>query len=86
MAWHEKSEPPALPAPEPEAWLQRVLKRKVIVHLVSDQSIEGVLMEHLPDGVILRAASLLGPHDTRTSMAGEVWTPRGQIAFMQLDE
>ena len=67
-------------------WLQKVLRKKIVVHLKNDQSIEGVLMKQTQDGVILRAAVLLGDDGKRTSMAGETFTPRENIAFAQLDE
>jgi hypothetical protein len=71
---------------EPEAWLARVLKKKIIAHLKNDQSIEGVLMEQTQDGVILRASVLLGNDGKRTPMAGETFVPRENVAFAQLDE
>jgi hypothetical protein len=67
-------------------WLTRVLKKRVIVHLTSGLSMDGVLWEQTPDGVILRAAKLLGDDGKQTSMAGEVWVPRENVAFAQLDE
>lgn len=67
-------------------WLDRVMKKKVLFHTLNDQSIEGVLMEQVADGVILRAAVLLGSEGKRTPMAGEVFVPRENVAFAQLDE
>lgn len=68
-------------------WFKRVLKKRIIVHTVTDQSIQGVLMEQTHDGVILRAAELLRAEGQKaTSMAGETFIPREQIAFAQLDE
>lgn len=67
-------------------WLSRVLKRKIIVHTRESQSIEGILWEQSRDGVILRAAKLLGENGTATSMAGEVFVPRENVAFAQRDE
>lgn len=69
-----------------QPWFGRVLKKKIIVHTRDSQSIEGVLMEELPDGIILRAASLLGDGGRRTPMAGEIHVPRENISFSQLDE
>jgi hypothetical protein len=74
------------PASEPDPWLARVLKRQIIVHTRSDQSIEGVLMEQSPDGLILRAAYLLEDNGRKTSIAGETWVPRGNVSFAQLAE
>lgn len=68
------------------AWFARVLKKRVIVHTRDSQSIEGVLMEQTADGIILRAASLLRDGGNKTSMAGEVFVPRENVAFAQLDE
>lgn len=67
-------------------WFKRVLKKKIIVHTRDDQSLEGVLMEQTRDGVILRAASLLQAGGGKTSMAGEVFVPRENVALAQLDE
>lgn len=67
-------------------WLKRVLRKRIIVHTRDDHSIEGVLWEQTRDGIILRAASLLGDGQQKTSMAGETWIPRENIAFAQLDE
>lgn len=71
---------------ESESWLGRVLKKRIVVHTQQDQSIEGVLMEQVADGLILRAANLLGSDGKKTTMAGEVFIPRENIAFAQLDE
>ena len=38
------------------------------------------------DGVILRAAKLLNAAGPSTSMAGESFVPRENVAFAQLDE
>ena len=75
-------------AAPPVAWFQRMLRRKVIVHLTTDQSIEGVLMEQTDDGLILRAAKLLGEgsRSADTTIAGEVHIPRERIAFAQFDD
>lgn len=67
-------------------WLSRVMKRKIILHTKDSQSIEGVLWEQSRDGVILRAAKLLGEKGMSTSMAGEVFVPRENVAFAQRDE
>lgn len=77
--------------PEPAAWTDRVLKRRILVHLDTDQSIQGVLMERAEDGLILRAAKLLGDDpDTKlpveTALAGETFVPSGRVVFAQLDE
>lgn len=70
----------------PPTWLERVLKKRIVLHTRLDQSIEGVLMEQTADGVILRASKLLGENGKATPMAGEVWVPRENVAFAQLDE
>lgn len=67
-------------------WLDRVMRKKIVLHTLNDQSIEGVLMEQTADGIIMRASSLLGSDGKRTPMAGEVFIPRENVAFAQLDE
>lgn len=74
----------AVTAPKP--WLERVLKRQIIVHTHDNLTIVGVLMEHTADGIILRAAKLLGDDKRETAMAGETWVPRENVAFAQIDE
>jgi len=78
----------AQPEPEPEAWVPRVLKKRILVHLDTDQSLQGVLMEQTTDGLILRAAKLLNDdaEGSGTSLAGEVFVPSGRVVFAQLDE
>lgn len=68
------------------SWLDRVMRKRIVVHTRDDQSIEGVLMERTEDGVILRAAKLLNGAGPPTQMAGETWVPRENVAFAQLDE
>jgi hypothetical protein len=67
-------------------WFKTVLKKRILVHTRNDQSIEGVLMERTRDGIILRASKLLRAEGRETPMAGEVFVPRENIAFAQIDE
>lgn len=71
------------PAP---TWLESVLKKRIIVHTQQDQSIEGTLMEQTADGIILRASKLLDADGKATTIAGETFIPRENVAFAQLDE
>jgi len=70
----------------PVEWIESVLRKRIIVHLQSGQTIEGSLTATMEDGLILRAASLLEPGGQRTPMAGETFVPRENVAFAQLDE
>ena len=70
----------------PDEWIESVLRKRVVVHLKSSQTIEGSLTATMEDGLILRAASLLEPGGQRTPMAGETFIPRENVAFAQLDE
>lgn len=70
----------------PGSWLERATRKRIIVHTRDDQSIEGVLMKCVDDGLILRAARLLGSDGKQTAMAGEVFVPRENVAFTQRDE
>ena len=75
------------PLPDP-GWLERVLKKRIVIHLDTDQSLQGVLMERVEDGLILRAAKLLSddPGDSGTPLAGETFVPHHRVVFAQLDE
>ena len=69
-----------------QSWLDQVMRKRIIVHTRDDQSIDGTLWEQTSDGVILRAAQLLNPSGSPTVMPGEVWVPRENVLFAQLDE
>lgn len=48
---------------------------------------EGVLMAEHSDGIVLQAAKLLGDGTPQgTSLAGEVFIPREEVLFVQLDK
>lgn len=72
--------------PAAASWLESTLKKRIVVHLCDGLTIDGTLMEQAADGVILRAAKLLGDDKRETLMAGETFVPRENIAFAQLDE
>lgn len=67
-------------------WLQAVMAKRITVHLKSDSSIEGSLMLETADGIVLRAAQLLTANNEPAPIAGEVFIPRENVAFAQLDE
>ncbi len=71
---------------EDNSWLTSVMTKRIIVHTKQDQSIDGSLVARMDDGIILRAARLLNSGANPTSMAGEVFIPRENVAFAQLDE
>ena len=66
-------------------WLDRVTTRKILVHQRNDQSIEGLLILNLHDGIVLRSAVMLQEKGDPIPMAGEVYIPREQVALVQLD-
>ncbi len=68
--------------PEPVSWLASVTLRRIIVHTKDDRSIEGLLLEELPDGIVLKAAKLLEEKST-VPLAGDTWIPRHQVSFVQ---
>lgn len=75
-------------AAEPGTWLERAMKRSILVHTLADMSIRGVLMEKAEDGLILRAARLLSDdaEGSGTALAGETFIPHAQVHFCQLDD
>ena len=70
----------------PVEWIESVLRKRIIVHLKNGDSIDGSLWETMDDGIVLRAAQLLNAEGPATTMAGEVFIPRENVAFAQLDE
>lgn len=71
---------------EPVKWLESVLRKRIIVHTRDNQSVDGSLVSTMDDGFVLRAARLLNQGAPATTMAGEVFIPRENVAFAQLDE
>lgn len=67
-------------------WLEGVILKRIMVHLKDDNSIEGSLVAVMADGLILRAAELRNLNNPPVKMAGEVFVPRENLAFAQLDE
>lgn len=68
-------------------WLESVIARRITVHTKDSQSIEGSLFDTTTDGLVLKAAKLLGGGKPEgTPMAGDVFIPRSNVAFAQLDE
>lgn len=70
---------------EPNEWLESVMTKRVLIHLKDDNTIDGSLVARMDDGIVLRAAQLLSPNNLPTPMAGEVFVPRENVAFAQLD-
>lgn len=65
-------------------WFEASLRERIVLHTKNDQSFEGSLMAATADGVILRAAKLLGPARTADrELPGEVFVPRENVAFCQ---
>lgn len=71
---------------ETNDWLERMLRKRVTIHTKDNMSFEGSLWEQTDDGVILRASQLLNTDGAPTALPGEVWIPRPNVAFAQLDE
>lgn len=68
------------------SWLKRAQSRTVIVHMKDNApSVRGVLAGTFTDGLELRHAELLSdkPSTPPTSIAGETFIPRDQVALVQ---
>jgi hypothetical protein len=76
--------PPPQPtaAPAPVNWLEQATHRRVTVHTVKDQSIEGTLVLAADDGLLLWSAQMLS-NPRPVQLDGEVFIPRGQVLFVQ---
>ena len=74
------------PEVDTQTWLERVMRKRIVLHTKYDQTFDGTLWEKTADGVILRAANLVEDDGRKTPLAGEVWIPREAVAFAQLDE
>jgi hypothetical protein len=70
-------------------WLEAVKLRKVTIHLDTGRSIEGCIAVASRDGVMLKAATLLGEptlNEEDTKLDGETWIPRERIMFCQVSQ
>lgn len=70
------------PEREPQGWLERTVHRRILVHTVRDQSIEGILREECVDGLLLWQAKMQGRNPILLS--GDVFVPRAEVAFVQV--
>lgn len=64
-------------------WLGAVTLRKIMLHLDTDISIEGLIAESSLDGVLLKTSILHAPDGKTTEMGGDTWVPRERIVFAQ---
>ncbi len=70
-----------------KSWFKAVTGHRVLLHLKDDNSIEGVLVDRpYRDGLALRGAELRVGQNSPTTMGGEVFVPRENIAFVQRDD
>ncbi len=65
------------------SWLRQLTLQKIHVTTLEEQTFEGLLATEAPDGVVLTAATLHTPEGP-VPMAGAVFLPREQIAFVQI--
>lgn len=66
-----------------ETWLAKLVLQKIHVTTTDDQTFEGLLATEAPDGLVLSAATMHSV-DGPVPMAGAVFLPREQIAFVQV--
>lgn len=59
-------------------WFKRVLHERLIIHTLANLSIEGLLTEVGKDGIVLKTAKM-----ANTDLAGDIYIPREQVAFVQ---
>lgn len=63
-------------------WLRRQVRRPVLVSTTDGFTIDGLLETDAKDGLVLRAAFLLGDGDP-TPFEGEVFIPRERVSMIQ---
>lgn len=63
-------------------WLRRQTRRPVLVSTTDGFTLDGLLETDAKDGVVLRAAMLLGEGDP-APMEGEVFVPRERVSMIQ---
>lgn len=63
-------------------WAARAVRRSVVVHLTTGQSVRGTLLDTYHDALVLRHSALLGADGA--AMDGEIVVPRERVSFVQL--
>lgn len=63
-------------------WIDRLIRRSVVVHTTVGSSVRGVLVGAYRDCIVLAHAEFLGS-DSVQPLDGDVVVPRERIAFMQ---
>lgn len=65
-------------------WLSALSCPRMVVHTNDERSIEGTVMRVTGDGLLLRAAKLIGK--PTVPLGGEVFIPRERVLFVQTVE
>ena len=66
-------------------WVKKHQLQRVLVHTVGNETIDGLLLGEEPGAIILVQSSFVDSSDSAgpVPMAGEVYVPRGRVAFIQ---
>ena len=64
-------------------WLRRRVFSTVMVHTDTDQTLSGVLMDEVRDGVVLCESRFL-EGEAEIALSGRVFVPRSRIVFVQV--
>lgn len=62
-------------------WLDHLIRRTVVVHMTTGQSVRGILVGVYADSIVLNHCSLLG--ETMQKMDGEIVIPRETVGWLQ---
>lgn len=66
---------------EPAGWLGEAVRRRLLIHTVDGQTIDGQLARVDADGLVLAPAMWEG-----YELGGQVWVPRERVAWAQQPE
>ncbi len=61
-------------------WLMRRRSERLLVHTTDGQSIEGLLRETGPDGLVLASPRLV---DSDVTLAGDLFVPKAKVLMIQ---
>lgn len=65
------------------SWINKQLRRTVVIHTTSKESMRGVLVGSYRDCVVLAHAYYLNADSAPTEIDGEAIVPRAQVAWIQ---
>ena len=63
--------------------IKRMVRERFLVTLESDETFDGLLLEHDEQHLVLGDAEQVAPNGDRMKVDGQLWLPRFNVRYMQ---